>query len=122
MTLAANTSYVRGELTSESLKAVTPMVVGDAMFYLALPPGLFGQAVSALGAAGLADEVSGARRLVIEKPFGTSSATAAELHPGSRPTGTRIRSCGSIISWVRSRHADGESSGAAQVGDAAVPR
>ncbi len=78
-TLVVNASYVRGELTPKSLKALAPLVVGDAVFYLALPPGLFGQAAAALGEAGLADEVSGARRLVIEKPFGTSSATAVEL-------------------------------------------
>ena len=98
------------------------MVVGDAMFYLALPPGLFGQAVSALGAAGLADEVSGARRLVIEKPFGTSSATAAELQ-------SRLAAYWHEDQILRIDHFLGKEPPRGwrklwgrQVGDAAVPR
>jgi glucose-6-phosphate 1-dehydrogenase len=52
---------------------------GNRIFYLALPPGVFGRAVEALGEAGL-DEAPGWTRLVIEKPFGTDLATAQQLN------------------------------------------
>src|SRR5262249_45330391 len=44
---------------------------GNVLFYLATPPGLFGEIVRRLGEAGLAREGQGAwRRVVVEKPFG----------------------------------------------------
>ena len=53
---------------------------GDVLFYLALPPDRFGQAASALGELGLAEERGGFRRLVVEKPFGTDLASARTLN------------------------------------------
>ena len=77
--IVANTVYVKGDLAPDAVQALAPLVHGAAIFYLALPPPVFGQAATSLGLAGLADESSGPRRLVVEKPFGTSSATARAL-------------------------------------------
>jgi glucose-6-phosphate 1-dehydrogenase len=61
---------------------------GPAIFYLALPPGVFADAAETISQAGLADETNGWRRLVIEKPFGTDLTTALalneQLHRGWR--------------------------------------
>ncbi len=77
--ISANTTYVSGNVDAAHLATLAPMINGPALFYLALPPALFGPAADALGAAGLADQASGWRRLVIEKPFGTDVTTAAAL-------------------------------------------
>jgi glucose-6-phosphate 1-dehydrogenase len=54
---------------------------GNRLYYLSTIPQLFPVIVSALGAAGLADEPRGTfRRLVIEKPFGHDLASAQELN------------------------------------------
>ena len=50
------------------------------LFYLALAPGLYRPAITALAAAGLADEREGWRRVVIEKPFGVDLRTARALN------------------------------------------
>ena len=56
----------------------------NALFYLSTPPSLFEVISKALGEAGLANEQSGWRRLIIEKPFGTDLESAlalnAEIH------------------------------------------
>lgn len=51
----------------------------NRLFYLSIAPALYAQAVRALGAAGLAAEDSGWRRLIVEKPFGSDLASAREL-------------------------------------------
>jgi glucose-6-phosphate 1-dehydrogenase len=51
----------------------------DRLYYLATPPQFFPQIVAGLGSAGLATEVDGWRRVVIEKPFGTDLASARAL-------------------------------------------
>jgi len=50
------------------------------VYYLATAPQFYEPAVAQLGAAGLADETCGSRRMVIEKPFGTDLATAKHLN------------------------------------------
>jgi glucose-6-phosphate 1-dehydrogenase len=50
------------------------------VYYLATAPRFYGQAVTQLGAAGLADESGGKRRVIIEKPFGTDLASAKHLN------------------------------------------
>lgn len=60
--------------------------------YLALPPGLFAPAVAALGDAGL----PGGSRIVVEKPFGTSSprsrpSSSPSPAPGSSATSSPAR-------------------------------
>jgi glucose-6-phosphate 1-dehydrogenase len=53
---------------------------GNAMFYLATPPNIFGDIVKKLGAAGLAKEQEGKfRRVIVEKPFGTDLESARAL-------------------------------------------
>jgi len=54
---------------------------GSYLFYLAIPPSLFGEVVHRLGAAGLTDEPQdGFRRVVIEKPFGHDLESAVALN------------------------------------------
>ena len=50
------------------------------VYYLAMSPQFYEQAVEQLGRAGLADENSGQRRVIIEKPFGTDLASAKHLN------------------------------------------
>ncbi|MFN3189714.1 MAG: glucose-6-phosphate dehydrogenase [Aureliella sp.] len=52
----------------------------ERVYYVATMPQLYGRAAEQLGKAGLADESAGARRIVIEKPFGTDLATARSLN------------------------------------------
>jgi glucose-6-phosphate 1-dehydrogenase len=77
--LSAGAAYVSGDLSPASVAELVPLVPGPAVFYLALPPSLFGTAASALAGAGLADQSAGWRRLVIEKPFGTDVVSAQAL-------------------------------------------
>jgi len=80
---AARLSYVSGDFTD----AATYERVGTAIdgartpvFYLEIPPFLFGRVVEGLHDAGL----TGSARIVVEKPFGhdlaSARALAAELH------------------------------------------
>jgi glucose-6-phosphate 1-dehydrogenase len=51
------------------------------LFYLAIPPGVYGTVIDNLGACGLASlPARGWRRIVVEKPFGTDLASARELN------------------------------------------
>jgi glucose-6-phosphate 1-dehydrogenase len=50
------------------------------IYYLATAPQLYAAAIGQLGAAALAEETRGIRRIVIEKPFGTDLASAQELN------------------------------------------
>lgn len=49
-------------------------------YYLSTAPSLYAQAIAQLGAAGLAEQVGGARRVVIEKPFGIDLESAQALN------------------------------------------
>lgn len=71
--------YKSGDLSPEKLEVLCDLVPGNGIFYLALPPQLFGQAAEALGKAGLGDTRRGWRRLVVEKPFGWDLASAQAL-------------------------------------------
>jgi glucose-6-phosphate 1-dehydrogenase len=54
---------------------------GNFVFYLATPPGFFGEIVRSLADAGLVSEETGRfRRIVIEKPFGTDLESARALN------------------------------------------
>jgi glucose-6-phosphate 1-dehydrogenase len=83
-TVAATARYLSGDLDAAHLGALSELVAGGALFYLALPPALFGPAADALGQVGFADEATGRRRLVIEKPFGTDLASAQALQQAVR--------------------------------------
>ena len=72
--------FRQGELTPQDFSSVSKDVGdGPAVFYLALPPALFGRAAQALAQAGLNRGADGPRRLVVEKPFGDNLKTAEEL-------------------------------------------
>jgi len=54
---------------------------GNAVFYLATPPGVFPTVIEQLSQAGLLDESGGRfRRVIIEKPFGRDLASARALN------------------------------------------
>ena len=69
-----------GDVSVESLRGLHAVIDGPAIFYLALPPGVFADAAETIAKAGLADESLGWRRLVIEKPFGTDLESAIALN------------------------------------------
>ncbi|MFZ4638638.1 MAG: glucose-6-phosphate dehydrogenase, partial [Pirellulales bacterium] len=48
----------------------------DRVYYLATAPQFYEPVISALGEHGMATQDRGARRIVVEKPFGTDQATA----------------------------------------------
>jgi glucose-6-phosphate 1-dehydrogenase len=80
---AARLSYVSGDFTNAATYERLTAAVGDAqspVFYLEIPPFLFGAVIGQLAAAGLTK--SG--RVVVEKPFGhdrvSARALAAEVH------------------------------------------
>ena len=50
------------------------------IYYLSTAPRFYAPAVTHMGDAGLADESRGARRLVVEKPFGTDLESARKLN------------------------------------------
>jgi glucose-6-phosphate 1-dehydrogenase len=50
------------------------------VYYLATAPQFYEPVVTSLGATGQADETNGPRRIVVEKPFGTSLVTAQALN------------------------------------------
>ncbi|MEZ5169521.1 MAG: glucose-6-phosphate dehydrogenase [Acidimicrobiia bacterium] len=76
---SARLDYRSGDMTGPKLAVLDDLIEGPAVFYLALPPGVFAQAAQGLGDAGLHDESAGPRRLVIEKPFGTDLASSRRL-------------------------------------------
>ncbi len=80
---AARLSYVSGDFTNAATYERLTAAVGDAhspVFYLEIPPFLFGAVIGQLSAAGLTKT----GRVVVEKPFGhdlaSARALAAEIH------------------------------------------
>jgi glucose-6-phosphate 1-dehydrogenase len=76
-------SYVSGDFTDPATYERVGAAIGNAttpVFYLEIPPFLFGQVVKELADAGLTKNA----RIVVEKPFGhdlaSAEALAAELH------------------------------------------
>ena len=85
---ASNVHYHPGDVTQpddfRSLATFLHQLEGDRpaarLYYLATSPSLYEPAVAGLGQAGLADQSLGARRVVIEKPFGTDLPSARQLN------------------------------------------
>jgi glucose-6-phosphate 1-dehydrogenase len=85
-------SYVSGDVddpkTYKKLKAelerleASGLSQGNRLFYCATPPQAFAPIALHLGGAGLSEEKDGGpwRRLIVEKPFGTSLESAKELN------------------------------------------
>lgn len=62
------------------LASIEPEGGCGRVYYLSTKPQLYADAVAQLGAAGLADDSGGFRRVIIEKPFGSDLATAQSLN------------------------------------------
>ncbi len=76
---AARLSYVRGDFSDEATYGRVASAIQGArtpVFYLEIPPFLFGTVVRGLAGAGLLDSA----RVVVEKPFGHDVASADELN------------------------------------------
>jgi len=80
---AARLAYVSGDFTDAATYERVATAVGDAgtpVFYLEIPPFLFGPVIGRLAAAGLTKT----GRVVVEKPFGhdlaSARALAGEIH------------------------------------------
>jgi glucose-6-phosphate 1-dehydrogenase len=84
--LQAQMYYVYGEMDDPGLykrlaQRLQSIGAEGELFYLAIPPGVYGTVVEGLEGAGLAGTpASGWRRLIVEKPFGTDLATAQKLN------------------------------------------
>lgn len=65
---------------AEFLDSIEPPESCGRVYYLSTMPQLYESAIKQLGAAGLADDSKGYRRVIIEKPFGTDLATAQALN------------------------------------------
>ena len=77
--LLAQLRYVDGDYQSPETFARLKEALKDAkspLFYLAIPPSLFGPVVKLLGESGCANNA----RVVVEKPFGRDFASAKELN------------------------------------------
>jgi glucose-6-phosphate 1-dehydrogenase len=75
---AARTSYVSGDFTDSATYTRVGAAMGNAkspLFYLEIPPFLFGRVVKNLKDAGLTSSA----RIVVEKPFGNDRASARAL-------------------------------------------
>ncbi|HTW41073.1 MAG TPA: glucose-6-phosphate dehydrogenase [Solirubrobacteraceae bacterium] len=80
---AARLSYVSGDFTDKATYQRVASAIADAhspVFYLEIPPFLFGPVIKELAGAGLTKSA----RVVVEKPFGhdlaSARALAAEIH------------------------------------------
>lgn len=77
--LAGRFSYLHGDVTDAALYRQLAEKVGDAeqpLYYLEMPPALFGPIVEQLGKAGLAANA----RVAVEKPFGDDLESARRLN------------------------------------------
>ena len=77
--LAARLSYVAGDYQEPGTFGTLRQALGSAkrpLFYLAIPPSLFGTVASGLARSGLVAQA----RVVVEKPFGRDLASAKALN------------------------------------------
>jgi glucose-6-phosphate 1-dehydrogenase len=84
--LAHEMRYIQGEMDDPALYQKLGSVLKDAgspdgvLFYLAIPPSVYGTVAEQLGNAGLVHQEHGWRRIIVEKPFGTDLASAEALN------------------------------------------
>jgi len=84
--LQAQMYFVSGEMDDPGLYARLASRLKEigsegVLYYLAIPPGVYGTVVEGLEVAGLAAAPeTGWRRLIVEKPFGTDLASAQQLN------------------------------------------
>ncbi|NND97338.1 MAG: glucose-6-phosphate dehydrogenase (NADP(+)), partial [Pirellulaceae bacterium] len=87
-TFSSNIYYQPGDIKSaddfNQLASFLDEIEGNdskgRVYYLSTMPQLYEEAIKQLGAAGLACDDDGFRRVIIEKPFGTDLATAKALN------------------------------------------
>jgi glucose-6-phosphate 1-dehydrogenase len=85
---AARVGYAPGDATQpggldplqERLREIEGIGAGRRLYYLAVAPQLYPGIATRLGEAGMAQEATGWRRLVIEKPFGHDLESARQLN------------------------------------------
>ena len=104
---AARLSYVSGDFGDDETYERVADAIGDArspVFYLEIPPSLFGMVIKGLAGAGLTDSA----RVVVEKPFGHDVASAAALNeevhrvPATSPSSTGSTTSSGRWAWSRS--------------------
>jgi glucose-6-phosphate 1-dehydrogenase len=84
--LEARLTYISGEMDDPALyqglaHRLQEAGADGALFYLAIPPSVYGAVATQLGAAGLSRSGTGGwRRIIVEKPFGTDLASARALN------------------------------------------
>src|SRR5262245_50447583 len=84
--MARELTYLGGEMDDPALydklsAAVKARGDGGVLFYLAIPPSVYGTVVERLSAASLTKQAEPAwRRIIVEKPFGSDLATAQALN------------------------------------------
>ncbi|HET7620116.1 MAG TPA: glucose-6-phosphate dehydrogenase [Vicinamibacterales bacterium] len=84
--LAREIAYLAGEMDDPALYARIAASIkehavdGGALFYLAIPPSVYGTVIEQLGAAGLSRAPAGWRRIIVEKPFGSDLDSARRLN------------------------------------------
>ncbi|ADB17157.1 glucose-6-phosphate 1-dehydrogenase [Pirellula staleyi DSM 6068] len=87
-TFAANVFYHAADAAESDgiqsldrfLKELEAGQTSTRLYYLSTSPKLYEQIIAQLGAAGMAEESQGTRRIVIEKPFGTDLSSAKRLN------------------------------------------
>jgi glucose-6-phosphate 1-dehydrogenase len=84
--LESRLSYVAGEMDDPAVyhalaRRLEETGAEGALFYLAIPPSVYSEVATQLGAAGLSKPGDGGwRRIIVEKPFGTDLASARALN------------------------------------------
>ncbi len=84
-TFSASLEYMGGEFAETETfnrlaRTLERHVIGNHLYYLSTPPSTFPLIAQGLGTSGLSNEEAGFRRIIIEKPFGTSLSSAKELN------------------------------------------
>lgn len=87
-TFCGRISYIQGNLTevasleklNEHLLTLENNQPVDRLYYLAIAPRFIEPTIDNLGQVGMHLETHGARKIIIEKPFGTDLETASELN------------------------------------------
>ena len=97
---AARLSYVQGDFGDAATYGRVAEAIGSAqrpVFYLEIPPFLFGTVIKGLCEAGLTEHA----RVVVEKPFGHDLASPPRSRPTSTSTSMSPSSSGSTTTWGR---------------------
>ena len=100
--LCRRMTYVGGDFADPATFEAVAKAVGTAsvpVFYLEIPPALFGTVVKGLAAAGLTSNA----RVVVEKPFGHDLVSAQELNANCGRSWPNRSCTGSTTFWASCR-------------------